>query len=424
MKFALDRTQIKNHASYIDIYIFGPNSEPWTKNSSNFDVTMGSLDGAEISELIGLFMLNEVKKIAGLNQANNGLYRDDGLILLEKCPGPKRERIIKDLHKLFKSHGLKITIASTGLVADFLDVTFDLSDGTYKPYRKPNDTPVYINAASNHPPSILKHIPRMVERRLQSISCNEKVFNDAKALYENALKQSGFEPALTYCNGGPSQRKKRRRNITWFNPPFSQTIETNISRKFLLLVDKHFPPDHQLRKIFNRNTLKVSPRCMPSIDSAIKSHNNQLLKSEGEDKRTCNCRKKDTCPVGGHCLDEGIIYEATITSNCKVNKYIGLTEGTFKRRLYGHRQSFRNSNLKNATELSKHIWHLKEQGEEYELSWKIIDRASSYNGASKRCRLCLLEKYHILTRDDLLNKRSELVSKCRHRRAYLISSVK
>ena len=68
---------------------------------------MGSLDGAEISELIGLFMLNEVKNISGLNQCNNGLYRDDGLILLEKCPGPKRERIIKDLHKLFKSHSLK-----------------------------------------------------------------------------------------------------------------------------------------------------------------------------------------------------------------------------------------------------------------------------------------------------------------------------
>ena len=112
---------------------------------------MGSLDGAEISELIGLFMLSEVKKIDGLNQSNNGLYRDDGLIVLDKCPGPKRERIIKDLHKLFKSHGLRITIASTGPVADFLDVTLDLSDGTYKPYRKPNDTPVYINAASNHP---------------------------------------------------------------------------------------------------------------------------------------------------------------------------------------------------------------------------------------------------------------------------------
>ena len=77
--------------------LFGPGNETWTKKSSNFD---------EISELIGLLMLSKVQKIPGLNQYNNGFYRDDGLILLEKCPGPKRKRIIKDLHKLFKSHGL------------------------------------------------------------------------------------------------------------------------------------------------------------------------------------------------------------------------------------------------------------------------------------------------------------------------------
>ena len=183
--------------------LFGSEGEPWTKNSTNFDVTMGSLDGAEISELIGLFMLNEVRNITGLNQRNSGLYRDDGLILLERCPRSKRERIVKDLHKLFKSHGLQITIASTGQVADFLDVTLDLSDGSYRPYRKPNDTPVYINADSNHPPSILKHIPELVEKRLQNISCNEDVFDKAKPLYEEALRRSGFKPTPT-CDTGNS----------------------------------------------------------------------------------------------------------------------------------------------------------------------------------------------------------------------------
>ena len=82
---------------------------------------------------------------------------------------------------------LRVSLASTGQVADFLDVTLDLSDGSYRPYRKPNDTPVYINADSNHPPSILKHIPKMVEKRLQNISCNEDVFDKAKPLYEEAL---------------------------------------------------------------------------------------------------------------------------------------------------------------------------------------------------------------------------------------------
>ena len=41
--------------------LYGRDSQPWTKKKSNFDATMVSLDGAEISELIGLFMLNETK---------------------------------------------------------------------------------------------------------------------------------------------------------------------------------------------------------------------------------------------------------------------------------------------------------------------------------------------------------------------------
>ena len=180
--------------------LYGTDSQPWIKKNSNFDVTMGSLDGAEISELIGLFMLNETKNnISGLSSTNNGLYRDDGLIMLPKCPGPKRE-IIEDLQKLFRSHGLKITIVSTGPVASYLDVTMDLSDGTYRPYRKPNDSPVYINVASNHPPSILKHVPKMLEKKLQSISSDEAVFNNAKTPYEEALKRSGFDTALCYNN--------------------------------------------------------------------------------------------------------------------------------------------------------------------------------------------------------------------------------
>ena len=313
--------------------LYGTDNHPWTKKDSNFDVTMGSLDGAELSELIGLFMLNEAKNnISGLNSMNNGLYRDDGLIMLEKCPGPRRDKVIKDLHKLYKSHGLKITIASSGPVANYLDVTMDLSDGSYRPYRKPNDTPVYINAASNHPPSILKHIPRMVERRLQSVSSDKSVFNEAKPPYEEALKRSGFDTTLVYEDSNKTTgRRRRKRQIIWFNPPYCQSIETNVARKFLILVDKHFPPNHHLRKIFNRNTLKVSYSCMPNIDSTIKSHNNRLI-SNGADERTCNCRKNNACPVEGHCLDKGVIYEATVKSETETKKYVGLTEGTFKRR--------------------------------------------------------------------------------------------
>ena len=376
---------------------------------------MGSLDGAEISELIGLFMLNEVKNnIRGLNSTNNGLYRDDGLIMLGK------EKLIKELHRLFMSHGLKITIVSTGPSANCLEVTMNLSDGSYRPYRKPNDTPVYINAASNHPPSVLKHIPKMVEKRLQNISSDEAVFNNAKPTYEEALKSSGFETKLIYNrNESTTRRRSRKRKIICFNPPYCQSVETNVACKFLLLVDKYFPPGHDLRKIFNRKTLKVSYPCMPSIDSTIKSHNSRLT-NQTTAERTCNCRKNDICPVDGRCLEQGIIYEASVKTDTITKKYVGLTEGTFKRRLYGHKKSFKNSSLKNATELSKYIWYLKENKEDFDLSWGIIDKTAPYNGSSTKCRLCSL----ILMKEGLLNSRSELVSKCRHRRSHLIGSVK
>ena len=51
------------------------------KNTDScFDVTMRSYDGAEICELIGIYVLFLLANIIDKN--NSGLYRDYGLILL------------------------------------------------------------------------------------------------------------------------------------------------------------------------------------------------------------------------------------------------------------------------------------------------------------------------------------------------------
>ena len=73
-----------------------------------------------------------------------------------------------------------------------------------------------------------------------------------------------------------------KRNIKWFNPPFSQTVSTNVGKRFLNLLDKHFPPNNQLHKIFNRNTVKVSYSCTPNVGSIIKSHNKNLTNTESK----------------------------------------------------------------------------------------------------------------------------------------------
>ena len=76
----------------------------------------------------------------------------------------------KNIITLFKNEGLGITIDTNLTETDFLDVTFNLATGKFFPYRKPNNIPLYINVKSNHPPSIIKDLPKMINKRLSDFS--------------------------------------------------------------------------------------------------------------------------------------------------------------------------------------------------------------------------------------------------------------
>ena len=67
----------------------------------DFDVTMGSFDGAEICEVVGLYILHELGEKYGKERI--GLYRDDGLACFENASDPEVERIKKAFIKLFKN---------------------------------------------------------------------------------------------------------------------------------------------------------------------------------------------------------------------------------------------------------------------------------------------------------------------------------
>ena len=73
------------------------NNEPWIKNDSNgdFEVAMGSYDGAELCELAGLFMLNEVSN--KLDKDNIGLCRDDGLSFFKNYNGHQNDKVRKEM---------------------------------------------------------------------------------------------------------------------------------------------------------------------------------------------------------------------------------------------------------------------------------------------------------------------------------------
>ena len=120
-------------------------------------------------------------------------------------------------------------------------------------------------------------------------------------------------------------------------------LKTKIGKEFLKLVDKHFPKDGPLNKIFNRNIIKISYSCMPNIDSEITKSNLKVIdesKNEKNNKTTCNCRIKALCPVEGKCLTKSVIYKATVTYNIKKQFYIGSNARNFKTRYYEHMHSF------------------------------------------------------------------------------------
>ena len=126
------------------------------------------------------------------------------------------------------------------------------------------------------------------------------------------------------------------------------------------------------------------------------------------------------------CLTNRIVYKATVETNStrEPKVYIGSTETPFKHRYANHLMSFRYERYGNQTELSKYIWGLKRDGKTFRVRWDVLRRAPAYSCLSKRCDLCLTEKLTILTADrsTLLNKRSELVSKCRHQNKFYLSN--
>ena len=399
----------------------------WIKKGCNamFDVTMGSFDGAEVCELVGLYLLDKLGTL--FEKERVGLYRDDGLAIIHNANGPKLDRMRKHTIALFKNEGLSITIETNLSETDFLDVTFNLESNRFFPYRKPNDNPLYINANSNHPPSITKQLPKMVNKRIQDLSCNREEFEKAKPTYETALKESGYDGDMTYDKEENTERSNNRnRKIIWFNPPFNQNVKTNIGKIFIKLINKHFPRHHRFHKIFNRNTLKLSYCCTTNIANIIKQHNSKILdESSNKQDRLCNCRAKENCPMNGNCRIKSVIYKAVVTAENNTSVYYGASEGEFKTRFNNHTKSFRHRKYENETELSKHIWSLKDRKVDYVLSWNVAARASPYKCGTRRCDLCLSEKSIIVRAESkgLLNKRTELISKCRHRNKFILKNL-
>ena len=109
---------------------------------------MSAFDGAEVCELIGIFMLLLLSK--HINKNHIGLYRDEGLAILNNISGPKAEKLKKKFQKLFKGKDLEIIIQYYLKITNYLDITLNLNNSSYRPYRKPNQETNYIHINSKH----------------------------------------------------------------------------------------------------------------------------------------------------------------------------------------------------------------------------------------------------------------------------------
>lgn len=430
------RRHVQIQPSDIDIIMHARKSllfddeQAWMKKEKDgtFDVTMGSYDGAEICELVGAFILSKLEQILG--KTDVGLYRDDGLSVVKNTSGPAADRLRKDIIRVFQSLGLRVTIEVNRKAVNYLDISMDLSSGTFRPYLKPNSVPMYISVHSNHPPQVIKNIQPSVNRRLCSISCNEQVFRDAAPTYQDALSASGHTEPMQYAAasneraGGRGRKRKRERHVIWFTPPFSRNVRTNVGKQFLKLVSKHFPRGSSLHKLFNKNTVKMGYSCTRNMATLIKNRNAALLKPAARDK-PCNCRTKADCPLNGKCRATDLVYEATVTSRNDRKTYVGMTSNEFKTRYANHKTSMRHAKYENSTELAKYAHHLARENRDFAITWAIKERAKSYSNISGRCNLCIAEAYHIMFAEKAssLNKRSEIISKCRHQHRFALSSA-
>ena len=163
---------------------------------------------------------------------------------------------------------------------------------------------------------------------------------------------------------------------------------------------------------------------MSNIKSAINSHKRKILHPRVNSQiRTCNCIKKTNCSLQEKCLSENTLYQTDISlENFQTEIYSSISET--KTRYSNHKKSFNHEKHKNDTQLSNELWKIKASKEEPVFVWKNLGQHQPYNVNTKWCLLCLNEKLQITIyrENNMLNKRTEIISKCRHRNKYALAS--
>ena len=167
---------------------------------------------------------------------------------------------------------------------------------------------------------------------------------------------------------------------------------------------------------------------MDNMANIIKKHSTKVINNVSEEHEDgCNCRKNDKCPLDNKCLMTNVIYKTCVKSEDHPNPKvcIGLQKAPLRKDSTSTSCLLRPK-LRKKHRTFKVQLELKDRKKEFDIRWSIITRASPYNSSSKRCDLCLTEKLDIIkaSKSMILNKGSELISKCRHENKFYIKNCR
>ena len=91
-------------------------------------------------------------------------------------------------------------------------------------------------------------------------SSTKEEFVKVKEDYQASLNKSGYKKVIEFNLYTKKKKHRRNRIVTWFNPPWSDNVKTNIAEKSLQLIDKYHEKfkGTPLEKNFTRATMKVA----------------------------------------------------------------------------------------------------------------------------------------------------------------------
>ena len=120
-------------------------------------------------------------------------------------------------------------------IVSYLNVIFNLNDGTYKSYTKPNNEIKYLHKDPNHPPTVILQIPLFIESMSSTLSYHEKIFVPILPPSQKVLQNSGYQQTFNYKvsnkDNNPVDINKTKRNMKQQIIRFNLLFNVKIKKK-------------------------------------------------------------------------------------------------------------------------------------------------------------------------------------------------